>query len=137
MASIHKEIPIDAPPEMVWAALRDVGAAHVRLFPGLLVDTRLEEGARIVTFANGMTVRELIIDIDDASRRLSFAAVGGRIVHHQGSMQVFADGNGGSRLSWTTDVLPDELAGSAQQNMDMGAGIVKKTLEQACSGAAG
>lgn len=42
---------------MVWDAARDVGALHTRLVPGFAVDTQLEEGARIVTFANGV-VRE-------------------------------------------------------------------------------
>jgi len=38
MASIRKEILIDAPPEDVWAAVRDVGAVHRRLAPGFVVD---------------------------------------------------------------------------------------------------
>lgn len=53
MASIHREILIDAPPEQVWDAARDVAALHTRLVPGFVTDTRLEEGARIVTFGNG------------------------------------------------------------------------------------
>src|SRR5262245_52765650 len=59
MASIHEETLIDARPEDVWAALRDVGALHTRLVPGFVVDTRLEDGARIVTFGTGMDDREL------------------------------------------------------------------------------
>src|SRR5438094_8222829 len=60
MASIRTEILIGAKPESVWAAIRDIGALHTRLVPGFVVDTRLEPGARIVTFGNGMTVREQI-----------------------------------------------------------------------------
>ena len=33
MACIHKEIVIEASPEHVWAAVRDVGAVHERLTP--------------------------------------------------------------------------------------------------------
>jgi uncharacterized protein YndB with AHSA1/START domain len=33
VASIHREILIDAPPEQVWDAARDVGALHTRLVP--------------------------------------------------------------------------------------------------------
>ena len=58
MASIRKEIPLESSAENVWAAVRDVGALHQRLVPGFVVDTRLEEGARIVTFGNGMVARE-------------------------------------------------------------------------------
>jgi hypothetical protein len=53
MASIRKEILIEASTEHVWAAVRDVGALHQRLVPGFVVDTRLEADARIVTFGNG------------------------------------------------------------------------------------
>jgi carbon monoxide dehydrogenase subunit G len=130
MASIHKEIAIAAPPDAVWAAVRDVGAVHQRLVPGFVTDTRLEEGARIVTFANGMVVRELIVDIDDAARRLAYASVGGRAAHHNASMQVFADAGDGSRLVWITDVLPDALAEPVRANVEHGSAIIKQTLER-------
>jgi len=68
MASIHKEIAIHASAENVWAVVRDIGAVHKRFVPGLVTDVRLEEEARVVTFANGMVVRELIVDIDDEGR---------------------------------------------------------------------
>src|SRR5947209_14139628 len=98
MACIRKEILLDASAENVWAALRDVGALHTRLVPGFVVDTRLEGDARIVTFGNGMVVRELIVDVDDEARRLVWAVVGGRFTHHNASAQVFADGQERSRF---------------------------------------
>ncbi len=66
MASIRKEIPLEVSAEHVWSVVRDVGALHTRLVPGFVVDTRLEPDARVVTFGNGMVVRELIVDLDDA-----------------------------------------------------------------------
>jgi len=36
MASVRKEIVIDASPDDVWAALRDWGAVHQRLVPGFV-----------------------------------------------------------------------------------------------------
>ena len=83
MASIREEILLDARAEDVWDAVRDVGALHTRLVPGFVTDTRLEKGARIVTFANGMVVRELIVDLDDTARRLVWTASGGRLSHHR------------------------------------------------------
>ena len=130
MASIHKEIAIAAPPDAVWAAVRDVGAVHQRLVPGFVTDTQMEEGARVVTFANGMVVRELIVDVDDAARRLAYASVGGRAAHHHASMQVFADAGGGSRLVWITDLLPDALAEPIRANVEHGSAIIKQTLER-------
>src|SRR2546428_3651125 len=105
MASIRKEILVDARPEDVWDVLRDVGALHTRLVPGFVVDTRLEDGARVVTFGNGMVARELIVDIDDEARRLVWAVVGGRFPHHNPSLQVFAHGEGGSPLRGVADLL--------------------------------
>jgi len=129
MASIRKEIPIDARPDDVWAAIRDVGAIHQRLAPGFVTDTRMEgEAARVVTFANGFVVRELIVDVDDAARRLAYAAVGGRSTHHNASFQVFEDDAERTRLVWIADVLPHEVAPPIEEMMEQGARVMQRTL---------
>jgi carbon monoxide dehydrogenase subunit G len=130
MASIREEILLDARAEDVWDAVRDVGALHTRLVPGFVTDTRLEKGARIVTFANGMVVRELIVDLDDTARRLVWTASGGRLSHHNASAQVFADGDKRSRLVWTADLLPDEFAGEIRTMMEHGAAAMQKAFEK-------
>ena len=131
MASIRKEIVIEASPKHVWDAVRDVGAVHERLAPGFVVDTRLEAGARVVTFANGLVARELIVDVDDEARRLAWAVVGSpRLTHHNASMQIFDDGDRGSRVVWIADLLPNEIAGSIAAMIDEGLGTMKKTLER-------
>jgi hypothetical protein len=129
MASIHKEILIEARPENVWAAVRDVGAIHERLAPGFVTDTRLEGDIRVVTFANGMTARELIVDIDDAARRLVWSVIEGRPRHHNASMQIFADGEGASRVVWIADLLPNELANPIGAMIEQGLGAMKRKLE--------
>ncbi len=129
MASIRREVSVEAGPVMVWDAIRDVGAVHERLAPGFVVDTRLEEGARVVTFGNGMVARELIVDVDDEARRLVWAVVGGRMTHHNASLQVFADGEGRSRVVWIADLLPNELAGYISGLIEQGMAVMKKTLE--------
>jgi Polyketide cyclase / dehydrase and lipid transport len=129
MASIRKEIPLETSAENVWAAVRDVGALHHRLVPGFVVDTRLEGDARIVTFGNGMVVRELIVDLDDEARRLAWSARGGRLTHHNASVQVFADGARRCRLVWIADLLPNELAGDIRAMIDQAAAVMKKTLD--------
>jgi carbon monoxide dehydrogenase subunit G len=131
MASIRKEIVIEAPAETVWDAVRDVGAVHRRLAPGFVVDTHLEDGARVVTFSSGLVARELIVDVDDATRRLVWAVVGSpRLTHHNASMQVFADGQHGSRVVWIADLLPNEIAGHIAGMIDAGLATMKKTLER-------
>jgi len=129
MASIHKEILIEARPEDVWAAIRDVGAIHRRLAPGFVVDTRLDGDARIVTFGNGMVARELIVDIGDAARRLVWSVVGGRMTHHNASLQVFADGESRSRVVWIADLLPNDLAGVVAGMIEQGMAVMQKTLQ--------
>jgi len=131
MASIRKEIVVGAPVEDVWAAIRDVGAPHKRLAPGFLVDTRLEGDARVVTFANGLVVRERIVDVDDAARRLCWAVVGSpRLTHHNASLQVFAEGGGRSRVVWIADLLPDEIAGDIRGLIEQAMAVMKQTLER-------
>jgi polyketide cyclase/dehydrase/lipid transport protein len=127
--SIRKEIQIDAPPEKVWDALRDFGALHDRLVPGFVTDCRMDGEDRIVTFASGAVVREVLIDSDDAERRLAWSIVDGPYRHHNGVAQVFADGKG-SRFVWTSDVLADdEVVEVTGQSMETGIGVVKQTLE--------
>jgi Polyketide cyclase / dehydrase and lipid transport len=129
MASIRKEISTKASADSVWFALRDVGALHTRLVPGFVVDTRLEPGARIVTFGNGMVIRELIVDLDDEAKRLVWSAQSERLTHHNGSAQVVEGEKGETKVVWIADVLPDSAAGDMSQMMDQGMAAMKTTLD--------
>ena len=131
MASIRKEIFIAVPPPQLWDAMRDVGALHTRLVSGFVTDCRLDGDARIVTFSNGIVARELIVDIGDAARRLVWSVVGGRMTHHNASLQVFADGESRSRVVWIADLLPDALAPAIGAMIEQGLAAMKATLERA------
>ena len=74
--------------------------------------------------------RELIVDIDADARRLVWAVVGGRLTHHNASMQIFADGAEHSRAVWIADLLPHELAADIGAMMEQGMGVIKQTLER-------
>jgi carbon monoxide dehydrogenase subunit G len=128
MASIHKEILIDATPADVWDALRDFGALHTRLAPGFVLDTKLDGEARIVTFANGNVARELLVDCDDKRRRLAYAIVSERMKQHSASVQLFADGETRTRVVWIADVLPHEIAPYMDAQMNLGLQAMKKKL---------
>ena len=130
MASIRKELLTKASVDDVWAALRDIGALHTRLVPGFVTDTKLERGERIVTFGNGMVIREPIVDIDDAARRLVWSAIGGPLTHYNASAQVFADADGQTRLVWIADLLPNEVTGAISLMMDEGIAVMKSTLDR-------
>ncbi|MGH7838534.1 MAG: SRPBCC family protein [Candidatus Binataceae bacterium] len=129
MASIRKEILTRAKPDQVWAAIRDIGALHTRLVPGFVVDTRLEAGARIVTFGNGMVMREVIVDIDDKAQRLVWSAIGEPLRHHNASAQVF-DSAGQSRVVWIADLLPNEIAATVESMMEQGMTVMTQTLDR-------
>lgn len=129
MASIRKEFTVSSRPEDVWSAFRDVGAIHDRLAKGFVTDTRLEGESRVVTFANGAVVRELIVDVDDKARRLAYAVVEWQTTHHNASFQVFPDGDG-SRVVWITDLLPNQMADLVGGFMEQGAMAMKQTLNE-------
>lgn len=134
MASIHIERLIDAPAALAWDAIRDVGALHTRLVPGAIIDTVLEADARIVTFANGMVVREVLVDLDDAGKRFVYSIRSEQLTHHNGSNQILDEGNGRCRFIWIVDVLPDTAADTIRGMMDSSADIAKATLEAAARG---
>jgi uncharacterized protein YndB with AHSA1/START domain len=128
MASIQKDIIIDADPADVWDALRDFGALHTRLVPGFVTDTKLDGDARIVTFANGTVAREVLVDSDDKKRRLVYAIKSERLTQHSASAQVFSESDGRSRFVWIADVLPNEVAPYMDSQMDLGVAAMQKAL---------
>jgi len=131
MASIRIERIVHAPAEQVWDAIRDVGGLHTRLVPGFVVDTVLEGDARLVTFGNGMTAREIIVDLDDARRRFAYSVRTETLSHHSATNEVFDEGEGRCRFVWVADLLPDAAAPAVEQMMDRGADVLKATMEAA------
>jgi hypothetical protein len=131
MASIRKEVLIEARPEEVWDAVRDWGSLHQRLVPGFATDCRVEDDARIVTFFTGAVIKELFISCDDEHRRLAWSIVDGPYRHHNASVQVLDGGPGRTRFVWLADVLPDAAAERTAALMERGSQIAKATLEAA------
>jgi hypothetical protein len=129
MATIHKEIAIERSKEVVWDAIRDVGAIHKRLVPGFVVDCKLEDDWRIVTFANGMVVPELIVNVDDKTCRHSWSARGAPLTHHNASVQVFSEGHDKCRVIWIADLMPNEVAQAIGEMIQRGLNTMKQTLE--------
>jgi uncharacterized protein YndB with AHSA1/START domain len=129
MASIRKEFRLAVPAAEVWDAFSDVFALHTRLAPGFVTDCRREGEDRIVTFANGLVARELIVDLDGAKRRLAYSARSERLAHHSASFQVFDDGLGGATVVWLADLLPHAAAGPVGAMMDEGVAAMRKALE--------
>ncbi len=130
MASIFREISIDASAASVWDAVRDFAAVHTRLAPGFVIDAKMDGDARIVKFSNGSVARELLVDCDEARRRLVYAIVSERIKQHSASVQIVDEGTNGCKFIWTVDVLPNEIAPYIAAQMDLGIDAMKTTLER-------
>ena len=131
MATIYREVELNASADFVWAAVRDVGEVHTRLAKGFVTHTVLAGAMRTVTFANGFTVREQIVTVDDEQKRLVYSSVGGKASHHNAYFQVFPCGEGKSRLLWVTDLLPDDVRPAIAQMVDLGMAAIQQTLERA------
>jgi len=130
MASVRREIITRARADDVWSAIRDVGALHTRLVPGFVTDTKLDRAVRIVTFGNGMVVREPIVTLDDEARRLVWSAEGNITKHYNASVQVSSNDDGSSKVVWIADFLPDSAAGAIASAIDAGMAVMKKTLDR-------
>jgi hypothetical protein len=132
MASIHHHIFIAAPADAMWTAVRAVDRLHDLLVPGFVAATEMLDGegapVRRVTFANGHVVDEAIVSVDDARRRLVWTVK--QFEHHNGVLTV-TEAEGGARVSWTADLLPDALASTVSPMMAQGLAIMKAHIESA------
>ncbi|MFF0636870.1 SRPBCC family protein [Nocardia sp. NPDC004151] len=134
MASVQKEIIIDADPSAVWAIIGDFTDGPLRMAPGFVTDSRLDEAdVRVVTLADGTVARERLIALDNERRRLVFSIIGDTMqpTHDNASMQVFPHGDGRSRFIWIHDTKPDDLTIVMGAVMDHGLSIFKQTMESA------
>jgi hypothetical protein len=129
MATVHVETEIDRVPDEVWAVIRDWEHGPVRMAPGFVVASVLEGEDRLVTFANGSTVKEIRTGQDEARRRLAWSVVERPgLTHHNGAFTVHDAGSGRSRVTWIADVLPDAAATTFEQMMTAGIAVMAKAL---------
>jgi hypothetical protein len=130
MATIRSELKTRAPASDVWLAIRDIGALHTRLVPGFVTDTKLEPGARIVTFINGMVLREPIVTLDDEARRLVWTAEGGRTSHYNAALLVSELANGVTSVLWTADFLPDDAGDFLSKAIKAAMAAMQRSLDR-------
>jgi hypothetical protein len=133
VATIIRDVTIDTEPAAAWDALRDFGALHERLARGFITDcTMVTPDTRRITFFNGAVAREQLIGIDNAARRLAYSIIESSLnmTHHNGAAQISDDGRGGTRFTWTVDLLPDEVAAPVADMMTAGLAAIKATLDR-------
>lgn len=78
----------------------------------------------------GGALREEIVDRSDAERRYTYRITASPmpLAHHRATMAVEPAGKG-SRVTWVTEVGPDELAGSMEPGFEDGMTALKAHLE--------
>ena len=111
-----------------------MGRIHERVVKGFVTDCRLDGDARVVMFANGSTVRERIVDVDDAQRRVVWAVAEAPFEHYNASVQAFDEGGGRTQLVWIADLLPHALEAHIATMIDQGMAAMKQTLEGDAAG---
>ena len=129
MATLRREIPVAAGAAAVWQKLRDFGQVYTKVAPGFLTDLKMDKGDRILTFFNGMVARERLITSDDETRRLVYSVVDGQASHYNAAVQVLPEGDA-SRVIWTIDLLPNELAPVIGGMMDEAAKVMRRRLAE-------
>jgi Polyketide cyclase / dehydrase and lipid transport len=130
MATIHEEIVIRTSADAAWKALSAVGDVR-NIFAPVLSDSHAEApDVRVAVFANGMVVKERMVDCDPVRRRVAYAVIESDFVHHSASMQIIAIDGRTCRFVWTTDVLPNEAAEGIRSLMEAGTQALKQSLER-------
>ena len=131
MATVRKSVNIARPAADVWDAVSDAGQLHSRVAPGMVTDTKLENNGavRIVTFGNGMVLKEDIISNDCDAMRLAWSAHSDQWNHHNASLQIFSLEGDACEAVWIADVLPHAAGALMEQFLTAGLGAMKAHME--------
>jgi Polyketide cyclase / dehydrase and lipid transport len=131
MASIRTEFSIESDADRVWRVVGDWADGPVDMARSHVVSCDAEGTVRVVTFADGRSVRERLVARDDDARRIVYSMVGDAVhpEHDNAVMHVVANGPRRCRFIWSRDVLPDELAEPLHSAMEEAAPIIKRTFE--------
>lgn len=129
MARIEKSIDINRPADEVWAVVGDVGAISTWL--PAISESSFNDGVRECAMEGGGMLREQISNRDDANRRYEYEITDSPmpLEHHHAWMSVDETG-AGSRVTWVTEIAPDDMAGAMEPVFEDGIKALKAHLEQ-------
>ena len=131
MATVRKSVTIAKPAAEVWDAVSDAGQLHTRVVPGMVINTILEDGGevRIVTFGNGMVLKEYMISNDADAMRIAWSAESDQWTHDNASLQIFGRDDDTCEAVWTADVLPHSAGVLMEQFLTAGLAAMKAHME--------
>lgn len=129
MARIEKTIDIGRSADDVWAVVGDVGAISTWL--PAIGESSFEDGVRQCTMEGGGTLREEISDHDDVTRSYEYEITESPMAldHHRARMTV-DEIDGGSRVTWVTEITPDDTALAMEPVFEEGMQSLKARLER-------
>lgn len=132
MTALHHEIHADADAATVWDAIADFGAVP-DLAAGFVTATEVQGEERVVTFANGVVARELRLSTEPDRRRFAYSVIDSPagLTFHHGVFEVVDEPAGGSRITWTVDLLPAEAAPLIDAMMATGGEAIAATFATA------
>jgi carbon monoxide dehydrogenase subunit G len=110
MAEGKAEVSIDRSPDEVWKLVREFGGLD-EWMPG--VESCTVEGDVRTIGMMGIEVKEQLRSVDEAARRISYSVVEspmGNLESHLATIAVDPEGIG-SHVTWSVDVVPDDLLG--------------------------
>ena len=127
MADGKVEVEIARSPEDVWALVGDFGGLGDWM-PG--IDACELDGDVRKLQTMGMEIHERLVSHDDEARTTSYSIVQGPmpIEHHLATIAVEPSGEG-SRLTWSYEVRPDEMAAAFAPIYEGSVQAVKAQLE--------
>jgi carbon monoxide dehydrogenase subunit G len=127
MASGSTEISIACDPDTVWKTVGDFGALTSWL-PG--IETCELDGDDRVLSMMGMTIRERLLNRDDAKRAITYGIVESpmQLQKHEATVTV-SPADGGSLVTWNVEVAPDNLLDVFVQTYAGGLESLKSNVE--------
>ena len=119
MATATAELAMNATPDAVWAIVRDFHGLDSWM-PG--IDSLTSEGDDRVLSMMGMTIRERLVNLDEAAKAITYTITEGAPVESHEATITVHHADGGSRVTWDVTTTPDEMA-------PMLAGMYQQALE--------
>lgn len=133
MAKIRNEVFINNPAKSVWTVLKKFG--ENREWSDILSDSKLDGEYRVCTLgsnspAPGAILKEKLLSLDDKLMRLEYTVTEAPfpVEFHNALIEVYPEEKG-SIVTWTTSVVPDELAAMFSPSFDADLKNLKRLVE--------
>jgi carbon monoxide dehydrogenase subunit G len=129
MATLRSHIAIDRPVDEVWSVVSDAGRIS-EWFPAIASSTA-SGGGRSCQLEGGVPLEEEIVTNDADLRRFQYRIVGGGVPadSHLGTIDVLGLDGGRSLVVYSTEITPDELAGTMGPAIESGVQGLKDFCE--------